>query len=182
MTTQFSRIAAAACAAWLCAAPTLAAEPNASQRSQNEKLVGNWRVLSFKWKILATGDTHDAYGKAPKGFINYGRDGRALALIVAEGRPRPTDVSKMTAEHSLQLLRSVIAWGGTYDFDGKTVTHHVDMSATEAWTGTDQVRTVQLEGNRLTLTTPPMIAPDGTEGVAVTILERTDAKGPAPRG
>jgi hypothetical protein len=150
---------------------TAAAKGDASER---DKLVGDWRLLSFKWTVLATGDTVDAYGKAPKGFITYGRDGRMLALVVQEGRPKPADVAKVTAEESLKLVKSVIAYGGTYDFDGQRVTHHVDMSANETWTGTDLVRIVKFEGNRVTLSTLPMLAPDGSRGVAVLTFERND--------
>jgi lipocalin-like protein len=149
--------------------------------SENEKLIGNWRLLSLTWKNLATGETKEVYGKSPKGFLNYGRDGRMLVLIVMEGRPKPADVSKVTPEEGLELLKSVTAYGATFEFDGNTVTHHIDMSANETWTGTDQARIVKIDGTRLTLSTPPTLAPDGTRGVAVLTWERNDPGG-SPEG
>ena len=60
----------------------------------------------------------------------------------------------------------MIAYGGTYTYDGKTVTHHIEISWNENWTGLHNVREVKLEGNRLILSTRP--APDPVDGRPVT--------------
>ncbi len=67
----------------------------------------------------------------------------------------------------------MVAYGGTYKYDGKTVTHNIDISWNENWTGTSQVRNVKLEGSRLILTTNPApSAIDGKLGIAVLTWER----------
>ena len=38
----------------------------------NEELYGTWRLVSFTQTIVATGETTDVFGKAPRGFLNYG--------------------------------------------------------------------------------------------------------------
>ena len=134
-----------------------------------DDLCGTWRLVSDKRTVLATGETDELMGKSPHGFINYGRDGRMMVIIAAEQRPKPQDIGKATGPERAALFNSLTAYAGTYSFDGKTITHHVDISWNEIWTGTDQVRDVNLEGNKLTLTTPP--APNGHDGkMSVTIL------------
>jgi hypothetical protein len=49
----------------------------------------------------------------------------------------------------------MVAYAGTYKFDGKTVEHHIDISANEISTGTIIRRLVKREGDRIVLTTPP---------------------------
>jgi len=36
--------------------------------------------------IVATGETIHIFGQAPRAFINYGRDGRMMVLIVNDQR------------------------------------------------------------------------------------------------
>jgi hypothetical protein len=47
------------------------------------------------------------------------------------------------------------AYAGTFTVDGNTVTHRVDISWNENWTGTHQVRNVRLDGERLYISTNP---------------------------
>lgn len=40
---------------------------------------------------------------------------------------------------------------------GGKVIHHVEVASVENWVGTDLVRTLQIDGERLTLGTPPLL-------------------------
>jgi hypothetical protein len=142
-------------------------------KAENDELYGTWRLVSNKRMVLATGETMDAFGKSPKGFINYSRDGRMFVLIVNDNRPKPPDLAKMTDQERVELFKTMIAYGGTYTYDGKIVTHHIDISWNENWTGTDSVREVKLEGNKLILSTHPHTDPiDGKITTAVVTWER----------
>jgi len=146
---------------------------SSSSKAGNEELYGTWRLVSNKRMVLATGETMDTFGKSPHGFINYGRDGRMLVLIVSNNRPNIPDLAKMTDQERIELFKTMIAYGGTYTYDGKTVTHHIDISWNQNWTGTDGVREVKFEGNRLILSTRPSPDPiDGKLGTAVVTWER----------
>jgi Lipocalin-like domain len=57
------------------------------------------------------------------------------------------------------LFRSLIGYSGTYTVEGDKVTHHVDISWNESWSGTDQVRTFKFEGDRVILSTEPSLDP-----------------------
>jgi Lipocalin-like domain len=79
----------------------------------------------------------------------------------------------MTDQERADLFKTTIAYGGTYTYDGKTVTHHLDIYWNEIWTGTDLVREVKFEGKRLTLITiPGPASQDGKIGISVLTWER----------
>jgi hypothetical protein len=138
-----------------------------------EDLYGTWRLVSYTQEILATGEKIDIFGKAPCGFISYSRDGRMSVILAKAGRPKPTDLAKVTNEERVELFKTVIAYGGTFKFDGKTVTHYLDVSWNETWTGTTQVRNVRLEGDKLYISTNPAPRPqDGKIGIGVITLEK----------
>jgi len=60
----------------------------------------------------------------------------------------------MTAlEDKVQLFSSMYAYAGTFTVGGSTVTHHVDISCNENWTGTHQVGNVRPEGDKLYIST-----------------------------
>jgi hypothetical protein len=141
----------------------------------NEDLYGTWRLVSYTQEILATGEKIDIFGKAPCGFLHYSRDGRMSAILVKTERPKPTDLAKVTNEERVELFKTVIAYGGTFTFDGKTVTHQVDISWNETWTGSAQVRNVRLEGRKLYISTNPIPRPeDGKLAIGVLTWEKVE--------
>jgi hypothetical protein len=60
-----------------------------------------------------------------------------LVLFVSDQRPKPPDLAKMSDQERVDLFKTMYAYGGTYTYDGKTITHHIDVSWNETWTGTD---------------------------------------------
>ena len=71
------------------------------------------------------------------------------------------------------LFYSVLSYAGTYSINGNVVTHHVDVSWNEPWTGSDQTRNVRLEGDWLHLSPPPSPDPlDGKLSVRRMVWER----------
>jgi len=138
-----------------------------------DELYGTWRLVSFQRTIADTGEKKDLFGKTPQGLIIYGRDGRMLVLMVGDKRPKPPDLAKVTDQERLALFKTMLSYGGTYTFDGKIIKHQVEVSWNESWTGTEQVRVVKFEGNRLIMSTMPSIGSlDGKLGSAVLTWER----------
>ena len=61
------------------------------------RLLGTWRLVSYTQLDPKTGEkVQHNLGKAPRGFLNYGRDGRMYAIIVGSDRPKPVELSKRT--------------------------------------------------------------------------------------
>ena len=125
-----------------------------------ERLLGTWKLVSAVREEIASGAKADLFGDTPHGFLSYGPDGRMMALITrgdrtaANGRP--------TAAEAEALYRSMLSYAGAYSLDGDVVTHEVDISWNESFTGTRQKRHVAFDGNRLILSTPQ--SPDPIDG------------------
>jgi len=139
------------------------------------QLAGTYRLTSVKRTVVATGETTEPLGKSPQGYIMYGRDGRMMLLMVAEKRPTPTALATMTDQERVDLFKTMLAYSGSYDFGGKIVTHHIDVSWNQIVTGTHQVRNVSLDGRKLVLTTNAEPAPSsGIVSVLVITWEKVD--------
>jgi hypothetical protein len=127
-------------------------------------LDGTYKLVSSTRKLLDTGEIIEPYGKHPTGYVNYGKDGRFLVLIVSDknDRPNPENVKVITDQQRADLFRTMTSYGGTYTFDGHTLEHHVDISWNQVWTGTTVIRDVQKDGDKLIYTTRP--APSSADG------------------
>jgi hypothetical protein len=116
-------------------------------------IVGTYRLISESRKVVETGEMIAVL--QPAGYITYGSDNRMLVVIVRNPRPKPVSTEKMTNDERTELFRTMAAYGGTYQFDGSTMVHNIDISWNELWTGTKQIRYVKRENGRLVYTTPP---------------------------
>lgn len=137
-----------------------------------EQLIGTWKLVSATREELPSGAKFDQLGATPAGYLNYAPDGRMMAIIARGDRAKPTRPHPTAAEAEA-LFRSVLSYAGTYAISGDEVTHHVDVSWNEAWTGTRQTRIFRLDGERLRLSTPPSPDPlDGKMSVRTMVWER----------
>lgn len=118
------------------------------------ELFGTWRLVTATSTIVATGEKTHVWGTDPQGFLSYAPDGRMSAMITFGSRPKPVDLSKVTDLERVQLYRTLLSYGGTFSLKGSVVTHHIDISSNETWTGTNQVRYAKFEGDLLVITTP----------------------------
>ena len=124
--------------------------------SDQQSLLGTWKLISYVGAEITVGAKSDVMGPRPSGYINYGPDGRMILVIVGSDRKRPVGPIA-TPEEAQALIRSMLAYAGTYTVDSKakTVTHHVEVSWDQSRTGETYVRIYELNGDRLTLTTRP---------------------------
>ena len=166
-------------AVWLLGLATAAC--TTSPALARERLDGSYRLISHTRTIVATGKVEESFGTNPSGYIMYGRDGRVLVLMVRADRPKPS-FSGITDAERARLFDTMAAYGGTYTFDGKTVTHKIDISWNEILTGTTVIRAVRKVGDRLVYTTQPGPAP--TDGKIVTselVWEKVGARRPGAK-
>src|SRR5262249_12632363 len=61
-----------------------------------EELHGTWKLASMQRTIVETGQTLDAFGPHPRGFLVYSEAGRMMVLIAMSNRPRPDSIEKTT--------------------------------------------------------------------------------------
>jgi len=125
------------------------------------RFIGTWKLISAVREEHPSGVKVDQFGASPVGFLNYGADGRMLALLVRGDRKRPVSVP-VSNEEAAGLFRGLVSYGGRYEVKGDEVFHYVDISANEIWTGSEQQRFFRFEGDRLRLSTP--VNPDPIDG------------------
>jgi hypothetical protein len=138
----------------LAACAHVPAPPDASSMNP---LVGSWH-LERVVAIRPSGEaTISRWGKNPSGLITYTGDGRMAAQISGDPRPAVRDPVHPTPEELAAMVETYLAYSGTYDFDPvrKVVTHHVQMSLSPWEAGEDMPRKVELDGDRVTLTSTP---------------------------
>jgi hypothetical protein len=129
--------------------------------AMNERLIGTWKLVSVKARDLDGGGERDAWGPDPDGYISYGPDGRMMVINTQSGRARPKGAAP-TPQEAAELFQGLLAYAGRYTVNGNEVTHHVDISWNEAWTGQDMVRIARFDGDRVHLSTRP--TPDPVNG------------------
>jgi hypothetical protein len=149
----------------------------ASPRLQ-DKLVGSWKMLSWRRRLVASGEESDALGPSPFGYINYAPDGRLMVFVLKSGRPKPQGKTP-TAEEKIALFDSLFAYVGSYTVENDRVIHQLDGSWNELWTGTTQTRLLSFEGERLVYRTPETVDPmDGQLCVYRVEFERAGVSRP----
>jgi lipocalin-like protein len=137
------------------------------QATAKDKIVGTWKLISLFTKEIATGKTTSPLGEHPKGYLIYTPEGRMAALLVHEKRSPP-----QVDEDRINLHKYMVSYSGRFTVGGgEKVVHHVDISWNESWTGTDQVRFFELQGDKLTITAP-VDAINGLESTSVLVWER----------
>jgi hypothetical protein len=141
--------------------------------ADDNAIVGTWRVQSFVREVKGTGERQNEFGEKPNGYMIYQPDGRMFFMLVGDNRATPA-ATPPTDEEKVKLFGTLLAYSGAYVVEGNKVTHKIDLSWNQSWTGGDQVRFFKVDGTTLTITTAINKNPrDGREGRAVLVLAKT---------
>jgi len=120
----------------------------------NDKVVGTWTLVSAS-STTKTGERSETpYGSNPVGFLTYTGDGRMAAMISHGGR-KSLSAGGGTLQEQAEAFNTFLAYAGRYTLTGDKVTHFVAISSIQNYVGKELVRSVKLEGDQMTLVTPP---------------------------
>ena len=135
-------------------------------------LVVTWRLISWENRSV-DGQISYPLGEDVVGYIMYGPDGYMFVAIMNPDRPRfaAADLLSGSPEERAQAAGSYVSYCGRYEFRGDTVIHHVELSLFPNWVGVEQERLVEVRGNRLMLSTRPILL-GGMQRTAHLIWER----------
>ncbi|MGP8033627.1 MAG: lipocalin-like domain-containing protein [Steroidobacteraceae bacterium] len=133
-------------------------------------LLGTWKLKSHV-VTTARGERATPFGEHPTGYLIYSADGRMQVIGAAKGRIVPAG-STPPDDERVALYDTMFAYAGTYSVEAGKVIHHVDISWNEVWTGTDQTRLFEVNGNTLTLTTRVADPASGTEAHYAVVWEK----------
>ena len=135
-------------------------------------LIGTWRLISWENRDAA-GHISYPLGKDAVGYIMYSQDGYMFVAIMRPDRAQFAvgDLFGGSIEEKAYAAGTYVSYCGRYEFRGDTVIHHVDLSLFPNWVGVDQERLVEVRGNRMTLSTRPILL-GGMQQSAHLIWER----------
>jgi hypothetical protein len=136
-------------------------------------LLGTWKLKSYV--VMSAGKRSTPYGEHPLGYIHYSGDGHMHVIGCANGRNAPLDGAAPDAVR-LALFDTMFAYAGTYSVHDGKVTHHVGVSWNEAWTGTEQIRLCEIDGDTLSLTAFFRDDASGSEARYTAIWERISSQ------
>lgn len=126
-------------------------------------LIGSWRMNAWTRTSVATGETTDALGPEPIGYIAYHPDGRMMATVFRRDRHPPQEAA-WTADQKARLFDDMLAYVATYRLEEGRVIHEVEGSWNPNWQGLLS-RPFTLDGDRLVISGAPGTDPRTGEEV-----------------
>ena len=126
---------------------------------QYSTLEGTWDLISYELH-LADGIVLHPMGEGVRGILMYGAGRRVAVQLMDPDRPnfQESDWLKGTPEEIKAAFEGSLAYFGTYELEEEKgmIVHHIRGCTFPNWVNTDQRRILELEGDRLTLITPPL--------------------------
>ena len=118
-------------------------------------LLGGWMLVSWTANDADGNVTRYPMGEDALGAIIYSPDGRMSAHLARN--PATADEADEGQTGNGVAGSNSIAYGGVLEVNEEAgeVYHHVDIASIPGWIGTTLTRTYALDGDMLTLTTPP---------------------------
>jgi hypothetical protein len=139
--------------------------------------VGVWRLISWVHAPQAGGEKVEPWGPSPLGFISYTPGGRMSAVVTAPNRKASNaNTQQLPVDEQARFFRSAFSYAGRYrlEADG-VVVHRVEVASDPNWAGTEQRRFFKIDGNKLTITTPPVrILNEANARVHTLVWERVE--------
>ncbi len=133
--------------------------------------MGTWRLLSFHIKTLDGKATYP-YGRDAVGYYIFSESGYMSVAIMPANRRGFADGDFMGGSTEEKAAAATyISYSGKYEIQGDKVIVHPEVSFFPNWIAVDQVRFWELEGDRLTLSTAPILM-RGAQQTAHLVWER----------
>jgi Lipocalin-like domain len=107
-------------------------------------IIGTWKLLKATARDAAGNELSSPYGPKAMGRVIFTGEGRMMS-VVCDGRPELPAGSR----------REYSSYCGNYTFDGERLVTRVDAASDPSRIGTDQVRGVRFDGERMILLPPP---------------------------
>jgi hypothetical protein len=121
----------------------------------SHKVLGTWKLVSYETEVQATGEKEPAMGQSPAGYVVFNAEGRVFLVLTGEAR-KPAKTSQERAE----LFATLIAYTGTYRVEGDKWTTKVEVAWIPEWVGTEQARSLTVDGDRLQVLSPWRVNPN----------------------
>jgi len=139
--------------------PSAAEGPSVDGADLADRIVGTWELVSYKVEDQETGKLIDAMGSTPRGRVIFTKDGWvAFNLEGSDRKPATSDTDRAA------LMKTLVAYIGRYRIEGDQWVTSVQTAWAPEWVGTEQRRTVKLDGAYADVTTPWRVMPNWNAG------------------
>jgi Lipocalin-like domain len=137
-------------------------------------LLGTWRLVSFEVRSEG-GSIEYPFGREPVGYINYSAEGHMSVQLARADRANLAEDDWLTAPDAeiVEAARDYVGYAGTYELRDGEVVHSVTVSLIPNWVGTQQVRRLAIDGDKITLSTP-QISYGGPSRIASLVWQRME--------
>jgi hypothetical protein len=115
-------------------------------------IIGTWKMAAAAARDRNGNPLPAPYGGKGMGRVMFNADGRMMA-VTCDGRP----------QLPAGTVRAYSSYCGNYTFDGARLITRVDASSDPSRIGSDQVREVSFDGDRMILRPPPRQGEAGEE-------------------
>lgn len=119
-----------------------------------QRIAGTWKIVSSQ-QILKNGQKSfdPVLGAHGKGFLIYSSDGNMCAALMNPDRPAWHDKSRPTDSEKLSAFDGFFAYCGKYEIDVEkhVLVHLPEISMTQDFIGTRQIRPYRFDGARMIL-------------------------------
>jgi Lipocalin-like domain len=133
---------------------TSAARAQSSVEEVKRKIVGTWKVVSSQTTLKNGKKSFDpVLGPHGMGFLIYSADGHMCAELMNPDRPAWKNNRKPTDQEKLSAFDGFFAYCGRYEIDAEKhlLVHLPEISMTQDYVGTRQIRPYRFEGTRMVL-------------------------------
>lgn len=122
-----------------------------------QSIVGTWKLLHATARDAAGAARPLPYGGKALGRLTLTADGRMMS-VVCDGQ----------TELPAGVRREYSSYCGTYTYHGQRLVTRVDAASDPTRIGSDQVRGVRFEGERMVLIPPPRLTGESEEHREIT--------------
>lgn len=130
-----------------------------SEEALRKNLIGTWELVSYKVEEKETGSFINAMGPAPRGRVVFTPDGWVAFNLEGSNRLAAT-----TDADRAQLMKTLVAYIGRYRVEGNQWITNVQTAWAPEWVGTEQRRTVTVNGQYADVVTPWRKMPNWAAG------------------
>ncbi|MFT9096825.1 MAG: lipocalin-like domain-containing protein [Gluconobacter cerinus] len=117
--------------------------------SLSKEIVGTWKLVSYQVELQGSEEYIDAMGDFPRGRVIFTIDGWVAFNLEGAGRkPAHSD------EDRANLMQTLVAYIGRYRIEGNQWVTTVQTAWAPEWVGTEQRRTVTINGDSAHVVTP----------------------------
>lgn len=127
------------------------------KRSAEDQLVGTWKLVSASSEVAGE-PPENPYGVRPSGVLIYTAEGQ-MVVVHSNERRQPLSVDDRAAapvEERASAFATHSSYAGRYELRGDRVVHNVEIASVPNWVGQQLLRDFKLDGDKLTLSTPPI--------------------------